>query len=87
MKFPTSIISIPREHRNGSYYHPTQKPVELMRYLIRTYSNPGEVILDNCMGSGTTCVAAILEGREYIGMEKEESFYHIANERIKSIII
>lgn len=86
-KFPTSIISIPREHRNGAYYHPTQKPVELMRYLIRTYSNPGEVILDNCMGSGTTCVAAILKGREYIGMEKEESFYHIANERIKSIII
>jgi len=63
--------------------HPTQKPVELMRYLIRTYTNPGEVVLDPCMGSGTTCLAAKLEGRRYIGIEREQKYFQTAKARIE----
>lgn len=56
----------------GTVYHPTQKPVELGRYLIRTYTNPGDIVLDNACGSGSFLVAAALEGRKYIGIEKNE---------------
>ena len=62
--------------------HPTQKPVDLLRYLIRTYTNENDVILDNCMGSGSTCVAAIKENRKYIGIEKEPTYFDIAKRRI-----
>jgi site-specific DNA-methyltransferase (adenine-specific) len=65
--------------------HPTQKPVELFEYLIRTYTNQGEIVLDNCMGSGTTAVACINTGRNYIGFEKDPGYYEIAKERIKNI--
>jgi site-specific DNA-methyltransferase (adenine-specific) len=64
--------------------HPTQKPVALMEYLIRTYSNEGEVVLDNCMGSGTTGVAAVQTGREFIGIELDEQYFNLAKERIES---
>lgn len=53
--------------QDGAFYHPTQKPVALVEYLIRTYTDKGGVVLDNCMGSGTTAVAAIRTGRHYIG--------------------
>ena len=62
--------------------HPTQKPVTLMEYLIRTYSNEGETVLDNVMGSGTTGVAAVRSGRAFIGIELEEEFFNVAEERI-----
>lgn len=62
--------------------HPTQKPVDLFRYLIRTYTNPGETVLDNCMGSGTTAVAATLEGRNFIGFETDPGYVEIANRRL-----
>ena len=62
--------------------HPTQKPVALCEYLIRTYSNEGETVLDNCMGSGTTAVAAINTGRHFIGFEKEKNYFDIAQKRI-----
>lgn len=62
--------------------HPTQKPVDLFRYLIRTYTNEGDLILDNCIGSGTTAVAAILENRHFIGIEKEEKYVDVANKRL-----
>jgi site-specific DNA-methyltransferase (adenine-specific) len=62
--------------------HPTQKPVPLFRYLVRTYSNPGDTVLDNCMGSGTTGVAAIEEGREFIGIENDERYFSTACERL-----
>ena len=55
--------------------HPTQKPVELLRYMIRTYSNPGDVVLDNTMGSGSTGVAAKMEGREFIGIEMDKGYF------------
>lgn len=64
--------------------HPTQKPVDLIRYLIRTYSNEGDTILDNCMGSGTTAIACIREKRHYIGFELNKEYFDMASERIKN---
>jgi len=64
--------------------HPTQKPVELMRYLIRTYSNKNDVILDNTMGSGTTGVACVLENRKFIGIENDEKYFKVAQNRIEN---
>lgn len=81
-KFPTSIISIAKEHINGKSYHPTQKPVSLLRYLIRTYTNDGDLVLDNCMGSGSTIIAAIQERRHYIGIELQQEYYDITRKRI-----
>ena len=63
--------------------HPTQKPVALFEYLIKTYTNEGDIVLDNCIGSGTTAVAALNLGRQFIGIEKEEKYWQIAEERIK----
>jgi site-specific DNA-methyltransferase (adenine-specific) len=64
--------------------HPTQKPVELMEYLIRTYSNEGQTVLDNSMGSGTTGLACANTGRRFIGIEKDADFFRVATERISS---
>ena len=77
--YPIDIIKF---NRDKEKFHPTAKPVELCQYLIRTYTNSGGVILDNCMGSGSTIVAAIRENRQYIGIEKEEKYFDIANKRI-----
>jgi site-specific DNA-methyltransferase (adenine-specific) len=63
--------------------HPTQKPVALMEYLVRTYSNEGETVLDNTMGSGTTGVAAVTNNRSFIGIEKDPEYFQLAKERIK----
>lgn len=63
-------------------HHPTQKPVALMEYLIRTYTNEGETVLDNCMGSGTTGVACVNTGRNFIGIERDDKYFAIAQERI-----
>ena len=62
--------------------HPTQKPVALCEYLIRTYTNEGQIVLDNCIGSGTTAVAAINTGRRFIGFEKDAGYFEIAQKRI-----
>ena len=64
--------------------HPTQKPVELLEYLIKTYTNDGETVLDNCMGSGSTGVACIHTNRNFIGIELDENYFNIAKERIES---
>ena len=80
-KMPRSIITIKKEHES-TVLHPTQKPVELIRYLIRTYTNEGETVLDNCCGSGTTAIAAIREKRNYICIEKDPHFYEVARKRI-----
>lgn len=82
-KMPRSIIEIKKEHES-TVLHPTQKPVELLRYLIRTFTNPGETILDSCMGSGTTAVAALKEGRRFIGFETNEEYYNKSLARIKN---
>lgn len=86
-KYPTSIISIPKEHKIGELYHPTQKPVALLEYLIKTYTNPGETVLDNCMGSGSTGVAAVNTGRNFIGIELDENYFHVAKERINEVYV
>ncbi|GAB0483115.1 Modification methylase DpnIIB [Alistipes sp. cv1] len=82
-KYPTSVIFMPKEHKQGAFYHPTQKPVALIEYLIRTYTDEGDVVLDNCIGSGTTAVAAIRTGRHYIGFEIEPAYCEIAGRRIR----
>ena len=63
--------------------HPTQKPVTLFEYLIKTYTNDGDVVLDNCAGSGTTAIACLNTNRNYILMEKEQKYFDVINERIK----
>ena len=63
--------------------HPTQKPFPLMEYLIKTYTNENETVLDNCVGSGTTAIAAINTNRNFIGFELDKNYFDIANERIK----
>lgn len=81
-KYPTSIIRVDKEH-DGNYHHPTQKPVNLIRWLVRTYTNEGDLVLDNCVGSGTTAVACIKEKRHFIGFEITKEYFDIACERIK----
>lgn len=76
------VIDIPKEH--DSFYHPTQKPVALLEYLIRTYTDEGDIVMDNCMGSGTTGVACMNTGRNFIGYEKEKKYFDISQERIFS---
>lgn len=71
-RYPTDIIYVKTAESEGPVVHPTQKPVELGRYLIRTYTNPGDIVLDNTCGSGSFLVAAVLEGRNFIGIEKNE---------------
>lgn len=66
--------------------HPTQKPVALIEYMIKTYTNPNDIVLDSCMGSGTTGVACTKTGRRFIGIEKEEKYFQIAVDRIKNTI-
>ncbi len=69
----------------GKPLHPTQKPLALIEYLIKTYSNPGELVLDCFLGSGTTAVAAINTGRKYIGFEKETEYIEMAKKRIEAL--
>lgn len=72
-RYPTDIIYVKTAECEGPVLHPTQKPIELGRYMIRTYTNPGEVVLDNTFGSGSFLVAALMEGRNFIGIEKNEN--------------
>lgn len=74
-RYPTDVVYFKTAEAEGQVHHPTQKPVELGRYLIRTYSRPGDIILDNACGSGSFLVAAVLEGRRFIGIEKNEEVY------------
>jgi site-specific DNA-methyltransferase (adenine-specific) len=78
-RYPRSVIRFKRE----TGLHPTQKPVPLFEYLIKTYTNEGETVLDNCIGSGTTAIAALNTGRFFIGIEKEKEYVDIANKRIE----
>ena len=80
-KYPTSILSYQKPHPSVAK-HRTEKPIELLRYLIRTYTNENEIVLDNCMGSGSTIVAALLENRKAIGIELDKHYFEIAKNRI-----
>lgn len=81
-KLPRSIITIKKEHES-TVFHPTQKSVALLEYLIKTYSNEGETILDNTMGSGSTGVACVNTKRNFVGIELNEEYFAIAEKRIK----
>ena len=78
-RYPVTVLEFSRDKEK---LHPTQKPVALMEYLIRTYTNEGETVLDNCMGSGTTGVACMNTGRRFIGIEMDAGYFQIAQERI-----
>jgi site-specific DNA-methyltransferase (adenine-specific) len=80
-RYPISILQFSNVRKNS--VHPTQKPLDLMEYLVKTYSNEGDTILDFTMGSGSTGVACMNTGRNFIGIEKEEKYFKIAKERIK----
>ena len=84
-RYPTDIIYIKTAESEGAVYHPTQKPVELGRYMVRTYTNPGDVVLDNTFGSGSFLVAALMEGRNFIGIEKNENVALFKREEIDYI--
>lgn len=84
-RYPTDIIYIKTAECEGAVLHPTQKPIELGRYMIRTYTNPGDVVLDNTFGSGSFLVAALMEGRNFIGIEKNENVALFKKEEIDYI--
>ncbi len=80
--YPKAIIEFSNANQRNKI-HPTQKPVELCEYLIKTYTHPGEIVLDNCIGSGTTAIACINTNRNYIGFEIDPDYYEAAQERIR----
>jgi site-specific DNA-methyltransferase (adenine-specific) len=82
--YPRNILEIASE---GKTIHPTQKPVALLEYLIRTYTNEGETVLDNTMGSGTTGVACVNTGRNFIGIEMDKIYFDIASKRIEDTLL
>ena len=79
-KYVSNVLEFKKDYQ---HLHPTQKPVALLEYLIKVYTNEGDIVLDNCMGSGSTCVAAIKTNRHYIGYEKEQKYFDIAKQRIE----
>lgn len=85
-RYPRDVIKDNQPQINQPSYHAQQKPVDLLSYLIKTYSNEGELVLDATMGSGSTGVAAIKTGRRFIGFETEEKFFDIAVKRIEDAI-
>lgn len=80
-KYPTQLLKFNRDI-SKNMLHPTQKPIALMEYLIKTYTNENDLVLDNCMGSGSTGVACVNTGRNFIGIELDENYFNIAKERI-----
>jgi site-specific DNA-methyltransferase (adenine-specific) len=84
-RYPKSILNISRDFSAQQQVHPTQKPVPLMEWLIHTYSNEGDTVLDNCMGSGPVGVAAKILGRNFVGIEKDVDYFEIAKSRINEV--
>lgn len=84
LKNPTTVLSVSNPNTNS--LHPTQKPVQLFEYLVKTYTNANDVVLDNCMGSGTTAIACINTARKYIGFELEKDYFDIAIARCREAL-
>ena len=82
-RYPRSVIYFKTAEDEGKY-HPTQKPINLYRWLIRTYSNEGDTVLDPCMGAGTTGIAAKMENRNFVGIERKLDYFNSASERINN---
>ena len=81
-RFPLSVLRFSGEHNRGKQ-HPTQKPVELLEWIIKTYTNDGETVLDNCMGSGSTGIACMNTGRKFIGIELDPTYFETAKKRLE----
>lgn len=81
-RYPRDVVYFKTAESEGKTYHKTQKPLNLCEYLIKTYTNEGDIVLDNCIGSGTTAVACINTSRNYIGIEKDEQIFNTAVARI-----
>jgi DNA modification methylase len=84
-RYPLSVQIFAKDQQKENY-HPTQKPVALLEWLIKTYTNEGNLVLDNCMGSGSTGVACVNLNRNFIGMELTEQYFSIAKERIEKVV-
>ena len=85
-KYPQNILVYSNASQKNKL-HPTQKPVELLEYLIKTYTQEGETVLDNTMGSGSTGVAALNLGRKFIGIELDEKYFEIAKNRMQDVVV
>lgn len=89
-RYPRSVLKFStdtQKNKNSTYKHPTQKPLGLTEYLIKTYTNENDIVLDNCAGSGTTLVAAKKLKRKYIGIEKEQKYYDMILDRLNNTLI
>jgi DNA modification methylase len=86
LRYPRSVQYFKTAESEGKVYHPTQKPIKLMEWLIKTYSNEDDIILDNCIGAGTTAIAAIRTNRRYIGIELDEKYFNITQQRVNEEI-
>lgn len=84
--YPLSVQVFAKDQQKENY-HPTQKPVALLEWLLKTYTNEGDLVLDNCMGSGSTGVACVNLNRNFIGMELTEQYFEIAKERIEKVVV
>jgi len=85
-RYPTSVLDIKvMNNDDPNKFHPTQKPVELFEWLIKTYTNEGDLVLDNCMGAGTTAIAAKRTNRKWLGFETEREYFELANKRLDNI--
>lgn len=84
-RYPKSIIEGNNCGFEKNKHHPTEKPLDILQYLIRTYTNPNEIVLDNCCGGGNTLVASINENRQFIGIEKEVDYYNTAKMRVNEL--
>lgn len=84
-RYPKTVLKISNEGMNSKNLHPTQKPLRLIEWLVKTFTNEGDTVLDNCMGSGTTGVACINTGRLFIGIEMNEKYFEVAQKRLSQI--
>lgn len=85
-RYPSSVQKFNNREKGARGLHPTQKPISLLEYLVKTYTNEGEIVLDNCMGSGSTGVACMNLNRKFVGIELEEKYFNIAKERIEGLV-
>jgi len=85
-RYPRSVLYFKTAESEGEVYHPTQKPISLFEYIIKTYTNENGLVLDNCLGSGTTAIACVRTNRNFIGIESDEKYYNISAKRIKDEI-
>jgi len=83
--YPGSVLSFNSDRGNNhGVYHPTQKPLDLMMWLVETYTNPGDLVIDPFMGAGTTALACARTGRRFVGIEREQRYFDMAVERLKA---